>query len=263
MVRDEADIIQATVGHMLAQVDHVLVADNLSRDCTPEILGNLVRRFPERIDVVTDDEPGYYQSRKMTRLARAALVGGATWVVPFDADEIWVGSLGTVAETLRAHEADFGIVTAELYDHVATAKDPKVGDMVDRLPWRRTYPLDLPKVACRATDDLTIEQGNHNATYSRVPAARTPSPRLTVHHYPYRSLEQFIRKVRNGADAYAAAPDLGGNVGRHWREWGDFTDDQLRALFHEYYYREEPELPITHPGDPKEYPPLIKDVPRR
>jgi hypothetical protein len=34
MVRDEEDIVGATVAHMRSQVDHVIVADNLSTDRT-------------------------------------------------------------------------------------------------------------------------------------------------------------------------------------------------------------------------------------
>jgi glycosyltransferase involved in cell wall biosynthesis len=124
MVRDEEDIVRATVGNMLTQVDRVLVADNLSRDNTRTILNQMAYRYPKQLEVVNDDEPGYYQSRKMTSLALRAYQEGARWVVPFDADEYWVGSLGTIAETLRAHDHDFGIVTAELYDHVATRLDP-------------------------------------------------------------------------------------------------------------------------------------------
>jgi hypothetical protein len=85
---------------------------------------------------------------------------------------------------------------------------------------------------------------------------------LIVHHYPYRSLEQFIHKIRNGADAYAAT-NLPDNVGPHWRQWGEMSDEQLEGIFREYYWRDHPDRPIVHPDDPTEYPPLIRDVPRR
>ena len=41
MVRDEADIIETTVRHMLTQVDVVIVADNRSVDGTREIVEQL------------------------------------------------------------------------------------------------------------------------------------------------------------------------------------------------------------------------------
>ena len=46
MVRDEADIIETTVRHMLTQVDVVIVADNRSVDGTREILDSLPGALP-------------------------------------------------------------------------------------------------------------------------------------------------------------------------------------------------------------------------
>jgi hypothetical protein len=80
MVRDEADIIEATVRHMLANVDHVLVADNGSVDETRGILRALAAEHPGRLVVVDDDEPAYMQSDKMTAhgvVRRGWRLGGA------------------------------------------------------------------------------------------------------------------------------------------------------------------------------------------
>lgn len=87
MVRDEEDIIDWTLQHLLEQgIDHIIVADNLSVDKTPWKLAALASTG--RVTVIQDEEPGYYQDEKMTRLAHmAANDFGAEWVVPFDADE--------------------------------------------------------------------------------------------------------------------------------------------------------------------------------
>lgn len=257
MVKDEADIIAATVGHMLTQVDEIIVADNMSSDGTRDILNDL----GPRVHVIDDHEIGYYQSRKMTELARRAVSFGATWVVPFDADEYWCSRWGTVAEVLRSAECDYGIVTAELYDHVATGWDPASGDPIDRLPWRRQHALPLPKVAVRADPDMVIEQGNHWARLP-IPPRHTDSPRLVVHHYPYRSVEQVIRKVRNGSAAYAATEGIPDNVGAHWRQWGAFSDEQIADLFRVWYWRDVPTNPYTPEGGEQQEP-LIMDSPRR
>src|ERR671915_471580 len=74
VVRDEADIIEATVTRMLRQVDHVLVADNQSVDGTDEVwaapdgrrLGDVLDGLPDSIflarartvhHVITDRDP--------------------------------------------------------------------------------------------------------------------------------------------------------------------------------------------------------------
>jgi hypothetical protein len=259
MVKDEEDIVAATVGNMLRQVDHVIVADNLSSDLTRFTLDLLAALHADRLTVVTDPEIGYYQSRKMTGLARRAYDMGARWVVPFDADEIWTSRWGTVAEVLKGCDADYGIVTAELFDHMATGLDDQtIADPVLRLGWRRTEPLKLPKVACRALPDLVIAQGNHSAGYD-APLRPTETPRITVHHYPYRSEAQFIRKVRNGAAAYRATEGIDEETGAHWRGWGDHDDDTLRDIFRTWYYRADPQRHLEIEG--QTLAPLIWDPP--
>lgn len=105
MVRDEADVIERSVRHLADQgIPHIVVVDNGSKDATPDILRRLAGEIPGLV-VGADREPAYVQSAKMTRLADLASAAGATWVVPFDADELWFGAEGTLAEALAAADA--------------------------------------------------------------------------------------------------------------------------------------------------------------
>ena len=240
IVKDEADIIEQTVTRMLAQVDRVLILDNGSTDGTFEIL--------EQLDVTLgrDAEPGYYQSRKMTALAARAAGMGAGWVVNFDADECWYSPFGRIADVLRESSAQ--VATAALYDHVATCLDPE-GAPVDRIGWRRREPAELPKVACRAVVPATILQGNHGADYP----ARVEDGLLVVRHYPYRSVDQFVSKVRNGAAAYAAT-DLPEHEGQHWRDYGRLLDnggpDAIAEVFRTWFWTADPAADPTLIFDP-------------
>lgn len=253
MVKDEIDIIDGVIRHMLNEVDEIIVADNGSRDGTRDVLEFLP------VTVIDDGITGYYQSWKMSNLASIAYEKGATWVVPFDADEWWTSPWGRLADVLRNHEPDYGIITADVYDHVCTGLDDENNpDPLERIRWRRDYPLKLQKVAARAEDGLVIEQGNHWARH-RIPARFPDHAPIVVHHFPYRSVEQVIRKVRNGAAAYAATgTDLPLTAGQHWRQWGEFTDEQIADLFSAYYWRQEPQLPLWLDGE--EQPPLVLDA---
>ncbi|MBP9052923.1 MAG: glycosyltransferase family 2 protein [Ilumatobacteraceae bacterium] len=235
MVRDEADIVEATVRHMLTQVDVVILADNGSVDGTREVL----ERLP--VHLLDDPERGYYQSEKMTRLAHLARSEyGADWVVPFDADEWWYSPHGRISDVLEDGFGAWPVVTAELYDHVATGVDAPELSPVHSMGWRRREPAPLPKVACRTAPDLVIEQGNHGARYD-APAPQTSG--LVVRHFPYRSAEQFARKAVNGAEAYAAT-DLPEDVGRHWREYGRIAAEcgveALHDVFRRWFWVAEP-----------------------
>lgn len=237
MVRDEDDIIAQSVGWMLRQVDHVIVADNGSTDNTRRILDGL------EVTVVDDPETGYFQSRKMSALAEMARVAGADWVVPFDADEIHFCK-GGIAGGLMDLPDNILVSEAALFDHVVTGLDP-VGDEnpVRRMSYRRAAQAPLRKVAVRAVEGVVIHQGNHSAEFPGVKHPASVTDLMQVRHFPYRSVDQFVKKVRNGAAAYAAT-DLPPEAGAHWRQYGQILEDRgvagIEEIFRTWFYRENP-----------------------
>lgn len=250
MVKDEADIIGHTITHMRDQVEMVIVADNGSTDGTREIME------AAGAWVLDDRDPGYYQSAKMTHLAKVAIAEGADWVVPFDADEIWFAHNGYIRSTLKGLPSETLIAEATLFDHVATGQDDLTEDNpLERIGWRRRDPAPLRKVAVRAHPDLTIHQGNHSAAFLGVRYPLTVTGQLEIHHFPYRSVEQFVSKVKNGAAAYLAT-DLPEEMGAHWRGYGRILaergEEGIAELFHTWFYREHPDQPITIAGEVQE-----------
>jgi len=214
MVKDEADIIERTIRHLVSQgVDGVLVADNGSTDETRKILGRLAGELP--VYVADDHEPAYYQAVKMTLLSDWARKAGAEWIIPFDADELWFASGGTLAGWLRSTHAD--VVSARLFN-VFPSTAPG-GWAIDRQPHLH------PKVAFRAHPEARLSTGNHS-----VQRVGRRAEGLRIVHLPWRSYEQFARKVRNGAQALSLT-DLPQDVGIHWRETGSLPDEALVALW--------------------------------
>ncbi len=256
MVKDEADVIATTIRHMATQVDALIVADNMSTDGTGEIIQETLADLNIPSMQLLDDEVGYYQSTKMTGLARMAHdMFDADWIVPFDADEIWYSPFAPrIADTLAGIPNPYMVVPADLYDHVCTAEDPDEPDPVLRIGWRRTTPGKFPKVAVRWHESLVIEMGNHGAVYDQWQPLFNPA--LVVRHFPYRSVEQVLSKIRNGAAAYQAT-DLDPMYGAHWRQWGQFDDETIDELFHRWFYRDRPRAAIEIDGDVQ--PPLIYD----
>lgn len=223
IVRDEADIVGTVVANLIAQgVERVVVADNGSTDGTGAVLARCARDMP--VTVLADRLVGYYQAEKTTLLARAAARAGAGWVLPFDADEVWRAPGSTLADWLTA--CDAAVVQAPVYNHLPTEDDAvAVVDPVARLRWRKEAPNRLHKVVFRAHPRARLEQGNHGVARRgrRVPG-------LEVRHYPYRSFEQFVRKVRQGSAAYAAT-DLPAEMGKHWRGLGGGDDEELAGAW--------------------------------
>jgi hypothetical protein len=219
MVRDEVDILDATLDHLFSQgVDHLLVSDNRSVDGTLELLRQRAAR-DRRLHLAIDREPAYYQGEKMSRLVRAASRAGADWVIPFDADEFWFARDETVAAYLRRiamESPDAGIVSAAFHHMVPVSDAPH--------DWPETeFVLDstpaVPgKVAVRGHVLAGVHVGNHFAM--RVGSRHTG---LFIAHAVFRSPEQVARKVRQGAAAVMLT-DPGDEIAPYWRA-GSALDD--------------------------------------
>jgi glycosyltransferase involved in cell wall biosynthesis len=236
IVRDEVDIVGTVITNLLAQgVERVVIADNLSVDGTAAVLEGLARSHP--VTVLADRLGAHYQAEKTTLLARAAAAAGAGWVLPFDADEVWTlppaeevssgtggAAPGTVAQWLAGCDAD--VVQVPVFNHVPTDDDDDAEpDPVRRQRWRKDAPNRLHKVAFRAHPRARLHQGNHG-----VDRRGRRRRGLVVHHFPYRTEEQFVRKVRQGSAALAAT-ELTAEVGKHWRGLGAGDDAQLHAAW--------------------------------
>ena len=212
MVRDEADVAAETIRHLLEQgVERVLVADNLSTDGTGRILRELAAEHPQVL-VARDAEPAYVQSAKMTVLADAAARASARWVIPFDADELWYGAEGTLAETLSSARAP---IARAVVHNVFPSPDSEHELRVDRTPHYDD------KVAFRPFPGAVVAMGNHEVSRP----GRSESS-LRILHRPWRSYEQFVRKARGGASALALT-QLPAEKGYHWRALGALSDDEL------------------------------------
>jgi hypothetical protein len=235
MMRDEEDVAGAVIEHMVGEgLNGIIVADNGSVDRTrQEILDRVdwAERKGCRLIVQEDSERAYYQSAKMSRLADQAAGEGADWIVPFDADEIWVSHRDRLAVVLRATSAD--VAQATLFNHFCTrVDDPAEANPFLRLRWRMRDQGALPKVAFRYQKGVKIHQGNHGVDLPD--GGRTSNTFLEVRHFPYRSPEQFIRKALNGGQAYAAT-DLPQSEGAHWRQYKALHDGGGDAVLIEVF----------------------------
>jgi hypothetical protein len=215
MVRNESDIIATTVGHLLDEdVTRVVVVDNGSTDDTIDVLRAL---DDPRLVIGRDREPGYYQAAKMTELSRWAARHGADWVMPFDADELWSAPTSTLGRHLATCPAT--VARADIHN-AFRSEDPH--------QWRVERDADpMRKVAFRPHRLAILDTGNH--WVSRPGDVCTG---LALLHLPWRSREQLVGKLRQGAAAIAAvdgAVDWGG----HWQRHGSDADEHLYRLWDE------------------------------
>lgn len=248
MVKDEADVIEATIRHLLVTgCEGVIIADNMSTDGTRDILSDLAREFGTRVWVHDDPEVGYYQSRKMSHLAHLAGTScSADWVLPFDADEIWYDPNpdGGIRDYLQYEvPLRYEALSVPMLNHFCTFRDEGMGNDYTAPPFQRMQHRHatwnpMSKVVFRYQPGAELWMGNHGVTLGGTPVA-APTAELRIRHFPYRSPEQFVTKARNGAAAYAAT-DLPQDAGDHWRGYGRILDehgeDALKAVFREHFF---------------------------
>lgn len=243
-VHDDHDVLGANLDYLLTQVDEIIVRH---RDAPPKALAILKERFGE----APESDPRYDQSTVMTEMAQEALERGHQWVVPVDPDEIWYTNGTPLRDFFAGISRDVMLVKAELYNHLPTALDYNVGNPFQTMGWRQRKPLGLGKVACRLRPDLVIEHGNHSAHSNGV--SFTVGPMIVVRHFPYRTPDQFVERVRS-AYAQLKSSGLPEAFGVHIRAYGrcleDEGEDVLRAHFMQWFYSQNPEMDDTLVYDP-------------
>lgn len=255
LVKDEADVFRYTLDHLLEQeLDGILIADNMSTDGTRELIHSYARRYPKLIIPLDDKEKAWFQSRKMSELARLAHERGADWILPCDADEWYRMSDGTpVGDTLRRYDPiGPNVVRASVTNYFATGRD----DTSDPNPYsrmqRREAPIALGKVAFRWQDGIVIADGNHSVQIGNERLTEYEIG-LEMRHIPYRSADQFAKGVVNG---YAAMKATGwkDDRGGHWWLYGRHLDangeEGLRDWWREHFYFPIPEREAKLIHDP-------------
>lgn len=209
---DEADIIEATATCLLnGGVDLILAADS-STDGTGDILKRL------GAEVTRVDESVHRQPYWMNRLAREAHDRGAEWIVPWDADEFWLG-----LDHLKGLTENVAVAT--LWHHLDFD--------------RKVIPAEsLPKVAYRWQPGAVIANGNHD-----VSIAGSRANVLEIRHLQYRGFDHFARKVSERVRTLDPVARERGDGAHHTRLDGA-TDGQLRAAWTELEIRDSVYDPI-------------------
>lgn len=218
LVRDEADILRENIEfHLALGVDEFIVMDNLSVDCTPDVVREYVRAGVARLYSQPRDD--YSQSRWVTAMAvQAASELGAEWVINSDADEFWWTPSGSLKEALADVDPESVAVSAERTNFVPRPESAAPF-------WRRmdvrhvasVNPVGQPlpgKVAHRGRVDITVADGNHSVCVAGASIRPVPAP-ITILHFPLRTRAQFTNKIVKGGAAIARNPR--GEIGVTWR----------------------------------------------
>lgn len=268
MVRNEADIIGLTVLHHLSLgLDRILVLDNGSTDGTDKIL-RLLGKGDERVAWTRDDSP-FDQQTITTELAREAYRQGADWVVPFDADEFWLGDAGNFRNILSHSEA--GALWAQTINFVQARSqlEPAPDSLltmtrraVETVPasnlarrMLESHQIGLVQITAarnyvsRPTDEVKIWRGNH--VVSGVRGEHAKGDGISCFHAPLRSRALLASKMERSQRLREAGVFGGvwhwarmieqGNLDQEWAA-NSYDEDRLDVYGKRYPVLFDPRL---------------------
>lgn len=228
MVRNEADIIEASVRHNLSLLDGLYVAHHRSVDGTGAILAAL-RREGLPVAVGQETATAFVQWRTLTGLARVAFREGADFVFALDADEfLRTPSRSRLEATLATIPGEMhAVVDIRTYVPVqpplvnAPVSPAAVRRRVARERLRNFHVVVASVFAERPRE--AIADGNHrmvdldDATRSQ-PHARLSPDAVTIAHLPVRSADQIAAKAVVCWLAHCAANRGNPDMAYHWRD---------------------------------------------
>lgn len=227
VVRDEEDVVEASIRSNLGALDALVVVDHGSTDATPAILAALVAEgLP--LEVSRDDSLEYRPSEMTTRLVRAALARGADLCMPLDADEFLLVASRTALEAAAVAADPSRPLSVSETIWIPDFDAP--GDILARLHrGKRFVRRDAPPrklIVRRAFADLPsgVVDGGHRTLLPQAGASPMPDVALdptiaSIAHVPVRSPEQFTAKVSVGhLSRLLGNPDPGEAAAGRYRE---------------------------------------------
>lgn len=240
IVRNEESLLRVNLDyHRSLGVDEFWVTDNGSTDGTAAALESQAAAHG---DVFWSSHPGPYdQGVLVSGQAHRAIDGGATWIIPIDADEFWWPAAGDLRAILATAD-DVGGLVCSIHNFVQR-RSVKVHDDASLLSMtRRAVPVGMPDQArslvesgsiafvemayppkhiLRSSPDLEIGVGNHTARNTL--GALVPCHEISVLHAPLRSMRDLLEREEDGrrvAEAFESE-----TAGWHVRRWARLAEE--------------------------------------
>ena len=188
IVKNEEDILPFVLANTLNQVDKIFIINNNSIDTTEDV----ILSFRDRVEYYENKKEYYNHGEWMTQLANMAIKNKFDWIVPIDGDEIWSN-----LSVLRNNNQYNFFVIESIKNHMFTNYTGSFHP--SKMPYYKEEKT-LRNAFKTSISIQAITEGSHyiKGVNNRIVSY---SSSIAIDHYPFRSENQYIRKVTNGTAA--------------------------------------------------------------
>lgn len=248
----DGDIAAYTLRHLLGEgIDKILIDLVPTEDETNALVHELAGQYPDQIEIFPSEDVSIWGSRRMTRLANIAYDRGVELVLPCDADELFFSRNGIpLADEIRKLQG--WLWGVQVYMHLASATDSLDPNPYLRMVHRQKEPLRLNKIICRYNPRMVIDEGNHGASWQDGRKIAGDWCPIEMRHFPYRSADQFVKKVKVTEKAILATPGYPQEWGVHYKMYANTLkiagEQALRDWYYRWFYLGAPEQAPENAG---------------
>ena len=226
-VKNEADIIVASLSDACRWSDKIIVIDNGSTDGTWEKIQTLSQTHPQIIPWLRYEGPFHIGLRaKAFRAFRHEMTSQDWWNVRLDADEFYPGdvraflsNVPTCYRTIKKSSTDYILTQEDIESHTFTGDfEQDKAFITHTLPTHRQERRFMRHSACLYWSE--------NWRYPH-PWGRVYKETIPVDHYQYRSPEQMIKRFATRQQAKAeGCGSFRHEQGKSWKDYV-MTNKQL------------------------------------
>lgn len=231
LVKNEVDVIAASLKNACRWSDKIIVIDNGSTDGTWELIQQLAQTYPQIIPWLRYEGPFHIGLRaKAFKAFRHEMTCNDWWNVRLDADEFYPGN---VKEFLANVPKRYQTIKKESTDYVLTQED------LSAIEFSGNFEKDK-QLFCHALPTRRKERRfmRHSAVLCWMSRWRYPHPWgrvyhhcIPVDHYQYRSPEQMRKRHLTRQKAKAdGCGSFSHEKGNSWREYVP-TNQQLQQQY--------------------------------